>query len=462
MAKTNMEKLNEIREYRNEQLKKLGDNSIFVTKVEVLGKGKNTGKEIFRLIEEKEIENIETGEFEKQISEFFYEHTDSPKLIAVRNPQTQGEIVPIGLDGDEKENWNIQKEEIEQCLEEREKEVKALAKMLGISEEEINSLSEIELSQKIEEERAEGNLEEEKDIEEDKPEQISEEEAKKIGINSMESVRTDTLVDSKGTTLGKELKLEEYTKIKVIHSYKLGELTDENGKSSKIHNMRFALIGQKADGTYERIPETKLRPYRGENRETTQIDATGKNVEVKREDCIFEVPGSNKRIAIDQKDPYGFPEVYYGKVDKGNEGIVMEELQNDRDGTHRSNVEVRALFNQNKGEYQIDKMHDEVQGHVEAGCKDLDKDEADGDLTTGHEHSGEDNVITPDTVLIYEGKEMPISEIAASSRFKISAEEFIEKYNEVTSHGEIETEEIYNEIEEQVNEEIRSPQDRKL
>ena len=466
MAENNksiQDKLNELKQLRKSIYDDPKNNNGVMTynKVEFLGEGENTGKELYRVIEEYSI-----GENRTESREFFYEYEDDKlKLIAVRNERTFGDIIPTeypGEEGPEKEAWDAELLDIEQCLEEKEKELKALAKELGVDEKDINSLSEIELEQKIEDKELENQDERQEEQTENESQKISDKEAEKIGIkgNGMNSVKTNAQIDTKGNTLGKELGLEEYESILVVHSYKLAELNDAEGKKGKSNNINFALVGKKKDGTLEIIPETKLRQYRGANREVTEIN-NREEVEVKNEDCIFEVPNTNKRIAIDQKDPYGIPEIYYGKTDKENEGNVMQSVQDERDGTQRKDVEVRALFNSNKGEYQIDKMHDEVKGHIKAGCADIDKDEVDGDPSTGHQHNTEDMVITPDTVLIYNGKEMTISAIAADQRFKISSEEFIEKYNKILEKkGDIEQEEIYDEIEVQVNEETRNPQKR--
>ncbi len=455
---TIQEKLNILKETRKAEYEKNNNiGAMLYNKVEFLGEGENTGKELFRVVEQ-----YSRGEAQTEIMEFFYEYENNePKLVAVRNDKTFGEIMStsyLGEEGPEKEAWDAELLDIEQCLEEREEELKAIARELGISEEDIESLSEIDLEQKIEDKELENNEEKQDEQGEDETKKISEKEAEKIGISGMNSAKMNVQIDTKGNTLGKELKMEEYESLMVVHSYKLAQLKDSEGKNGKVNLMRFGLVGKKKDGTLEIIPETKLRPYRGSNKQGIEINDS-ENVEVKNEDCIYEVPNSNKRIAIDQKDPYGIPEIYYGKSDKQNEGNVMQSVQDERDGTQRKDVEVRALFNSNKGEYQIDKMNDEVQEHIKAGCNDFDKDEVDGDLSTGHSHSTEDMVITPDTVLIYEGKEMTINAIAAEPRFNISPDEFIKKYNKV-NNGRISQEDIYDEIENEVNEDIRNPQKR--
>ena len=51
---------------------------------------------------------------------------------------------------------------------------------------------------------------------------------------------------------------------------------------------------------------------------------------------------------------------------------------------------------------------------------------------------------------------MTIKEIAAQPRFNMSAEGFIEKYNKLLKDGNIKEEEIYDEIEEEVNKDFRN------
>ena len=463
MAEKNMsiqDKLNVLKLLRKSEYENAKNTGVMIyNKVEFLGEGENTGKELFRVVEQYSV-----GENQTENREFFYEfENNEPKLVAVRNDKTFGEIMPTSYPGEErpqKDAWDAELLDIVQCLEEKEKELKAIARELGISEKDIENLAEIDLEQKIEDKELENQVEKQDEQSKDESQKISEKEAEKIGIkgNGMNSAKMDAQIDTKGNTLGKELNMEEYENIMVVHSYKLAKLKDSNGNNGQVNPMRFGLVGKKKDGTLEIISETKLRPYRGHNRQVTEINDR-ENVEVKNEECIFEVPNTNKRIAINQKDPYGIPEIYYGKTDKENEGNVMQSIQDERDGTKKQDVEVRALFNANKGEYQIDKMHDEVEAHIKAGCNDIDKSEVDGDITTGHQHNTEDMVITPDTVLIYNGKEMTISAIAAEPRFNISPEEFIEKYNKIND-GSIGQEDIYDEIENEVNEDIRNPQKR--
>lgn len=373
------QKKQEIIEDRLRKIRDMGYTGEINLWIKYLGKGEKTGKDFFSIEEN----------YSGMSKEVFYEYVDELReLPLIRNEITDGKVIRLNnMQETPEETKEIEDaiQDIERCIEDRYKEMKEIAKQLGIDENEINSISEIDLEQKIEEKELE--KQEEKEQDENEPKQISKEEAEKIGIkgNGMNSAKMDVPVDAKGNTLGKELRLEEYDSIIVVHSYKLAELSDADGKNGKVYNFPLALIGRTKDGNLEVIPETKLRPYRGANQEVTEINDK-EDVEVKNEECIFEVPNSHKRIAINQKDPYGIPEIYYGKSDKENEGNVMQSVQDERDGTQRKDVEVRALFNRNKGEYQIDKMRDEGKNHLDKGCKDIDVEEVDGDGNTGHVH----------------------------------------------------------------------------
>ena len=154
--------------------------------------------------------------------------------------------------------------------------------------------------------------------------------------------------------------------------------------------------------------------YRRNNTETTKIDNT-EDVEISNERNIFEVPGSDERLVINQTDPYGIPNVYLAQNTHDNEGSVAQRLQDRYDGTDRTDVEIRQLFNTNKGIYQSEKMYEVAEYHKEEDCKDLSFEEVDGNLNTGHQHT-----ISVDSTIIYQGREMPVSEVAELPRFKLS------------------------------------------
>lgn len=380
-TKPMMEILEEVRQKRNSELTNRGRTDISVEMVEFFGKGEQTGKDIIRLIEKQEFEDKPAQFLEK----FYLVEDGNPELVAVKNPETD-EILPVGIEENARQSWDVEKDDIEKCIEEREKQLEAIAQELGIDKEEIKNLSEIDLEQKVQE-RMQERPEEEKEEEqkEDGVEELSEKEAESISAGN--EIRLDTQIDSRGTTLGKELDMNDYTKIMVVHSYKLTQMTDVNGNKGKRGEMKMGFIAQKKDGTYETVPETKLRMYRGDNKEVTAI-RNPQEIETKNNDSIYEISGTNKKLSIRQTDPYGIPEVYLASSTRDNDKNMGERLQDKYDGTDRTDVEVRQLFNSNKGEYQADKMVDEAESHEKADCDEdrLSVENVDGDRNTGHQH----------------------------------------------------------------------------
>ena len=145
------EKLNILKQTRKaeyEKNKSIG--AMIYNKVEFLGEGENTGKELFRVVEKYSI-----GENKTEIREFFYEfENNEPKLVAVRNDKTSGDIMPTsypGEEGPQKDAWDAELLDLRECLDEiekRDEQLKEIVKELGIDEEDIESLSEIELKKK--------------------------------------------------------------------------------------------------------------------------------------------------------------------------------------------------------------------------------------------------------------------------------------------------------------------------
>lgn len=443
--KSQMEILQEIRNFRNSELNESGKTNIAVVKVDYLGIGKDTEKDIYRLTEEMYFEDKPT-----EIIEKFYEYNEEmPKLVAAKMPNS--DILPTDLNRAENEEWDIMKNDIETIIEQREEQLQKVAEALGISKEEIKNMSEIDLEQKIYEgkENSNGKLKDENREDERegaKTERLTEKQVKSIGARN--EIDTNIQIDSKGTTLKKEAGLD-YDKIIPVYSEKLSEFTDDNGNKGNRTISKFGWAGKKGD-SYEAIPPEKISLYRGGNREVTTIK-NPQEVQTQKEENIFEIKGSRKRLVVNQSDTYGVPKVSLAESTRDNEGNIAEELQDKYDGTQKADIEVRKLFNSNQGTEHINEMYAEAEEHINANCDELTLDEVDGDENTGHKHQ-----ITIDSVLEYEGKQMTVEEIANLPRFKISAKEFVEKYNRISLDMD-DLEQIYAEIEDEVNSEATRP-----
>ena len=418
------QKKREIIEDRLRKIRDAGHTGEINLWIKYLGEGKNTKKDFFSVEEN----------YSGMSNEVFYEYANQMKeLPLIRNELTNGKVIRSNnMQETPEETKEIDDaiQDIQRCIEDRYKEMKEIAKQLGIDENEINSISEIDLEQKIEDKKLENQEEKEQDVDEKK--QISKEEAEKVGIkeNGLNSVKMNTAIDTKGNTLGKELNLEEYDGLIVVHSYKLSKLYDAEGKSGKVDNINFAFVGKKKDGTLEVIPRTKLRPYKGANNEI--IKENNKNeIETKKEECIFEVPNTNKRISIEQKDPYGIPEIYYGKTDIENERNIMERVQNERDGTQKTDVEVREKYNPNHGKFHFDRVKEEI-NDIENGneeeCNESNYKNADGNEKTAN-HLHEESIV--DFEGIPDAKFEMIAKIEGGCENEEEIKELLERTNNI-------------------------------
>lgn len=417
--KTTLDILKDIQSFRNEQIKESKSTNIFVTEVQLIGTGENSGKKIYRLLEDVYTEDKNGNEI-VEVNELFYQYDEKPKLIGKKIQET-GEIVVFG--NGSFDELSAQRDEIDKCLKEREEQFRAIAKEIGFSKEEIESLSEIELEHKIaemginrekDEDEQQNEEEQNRDEKEDREEdarQISKRQVYSIG--SMNEISLDAPIDTKGNTLGKELGLKEYAKIMVVHSYKLDDLTDSQGNKGKREKIKFGFIAQKRDGTFETIPLDKISMYRGENRDVTTIsdDEEDKKVETRNDEYIFNTPKSNKKLVIRQSEPYGIPEVYLAQTTRDNDGMVGQEMQDRYDGTKSTNVEVREKFNPNKGRNQIDNMRDEAEGHEEVKdreeCEEEEIKDIDGDRDTA-------NHLHLKSIINFEGMEAQFDKLATT------------------------------------------------
>lgn len=369
------QKKQEIIEDRLRKIRDAGHTGEINLWIKYLGKGKDTEKDFFSV--EENYSGIS--------KEIFYEYTDQMKeLPLIRNKITDGKVIRANnMQETPEETKEIEDaiQDIERCIEDRHKEMKAIAKQLGIDEKEINSISEIDLEQKIVNKEKESLEEKEHEPNENEPQKISEEKMNKSRQIGLNEVDLNARVDGKGTRLKDVLKLDGYTKIMVVHSYKLAELTNADGEKGKNQIEKYSLIAQKADGTYETLPQ--LEPDRGENKQITEINEKD-NVETSKVDNRFKVPGSDDSIVIDAKDPYNIPNVYLSRNTPDNDGQLAQRLQDKYDGTERTDVEVRAVFNANRGEYMTKEAVKEAEKHPEDCEKGV--EEVDGDENTGHVH----------------------------------------------------------------------------
>ena len=481
-SKDLQEILQEIKESRNQELVDKKDNRVFFTVVEPLAKKDNNDKQLYRIMEEYSI-----GENQSQVRELFYEYKEKPELVAMIDPEVNDklnkidpeaisklnsglsdEIVPVGDPNESKEKQETWMKTLENIKYGREKNKEKLieqAKKLGIDEKEIEGIAEIDLKKKVfekinelnENEKSEKEEKEEKN--QNEPTEISKEEGERYGIIGMNSIPLNQRVGVHGETLKSELGLnsKEYSdvvELELIPSYKMSQI------DGKVYDVPFMPVGKKSNGDIIKFPESVASPYKGSNNEVTTLDGKDDSVRQENSNCIINFNNGSTSLVVDQKSPYGIVDASIAYNTRDNDGRVALDLQNKYDGTSLQDTETQEILDSHNGTYNAEKIINEVREHPSEEIKngELTIDEADGNEETGHVHPSKETEMTPDTILKYDGKEMTVEEIASLPRFRLSSEEFIEKYKEnISSEKEqnYDEEQVYDEIEEEVNEEYR-------
>lgn len=226
------------------------------------------------------------------------------------------------------------------------------------------------------------NLRDEKKNEKDgKDIKLNEKQTEKVSINAIQSVSLNQKVDGK-ETLGTRLDLPEYDKIYVIYADKVNNVTP----NSKIRNTEYALVGVKKDGTAKVLNEEfELDNAIGSaNVEQTKIRADSTATRDNKTISNY-VRKTNKMSIGIEREESGVINLFLNektKEENENVGIQIETSQ-----TQRVALQAREIMNRSKGEYQQDKVRNEIKEHTDAGCKPKNVEDFDGDeYTETHEH----------------------------------------------------------------------------
>ena len=264
-------------------------------------------------------------------------------------------------------------------------ELKEIAKAIGLREEEINSMSEMELAQKIEEKEESKGTEEK----EDEESEINEEETKEIS-NQKQEIRLDTRIDYK-RTLGQALDLDtsEFTKVAVVYSERLKEIKDSD---EKINNTRYSFVAIRKDGTALDISDrlqVDARTGNNQNRESIKVDADEQARKDTQTRTRFQIIGENgknagkpdyeKETLSLENSQYGEIKAYYGK------GRSKENQENIETQIKTTNVKptktelLRLSKESSQGVDKVTNMVKEADENLEkkenVGLSDVDGDE---------------------------------------------------------------------------------------
>ena len=389
--KTTIDILNEIRDLRNQELINQKDNRVFYTTAIPLEKGE-TGQQIYRIMEEYSI-----GENESLVRELFYKYEDKPELIAVIDPEIFDDKQihqPDGIEAtteEEKADWNLLVKDIEEGRAIAEEKIKETALKLGISEQEIEGLAEIDVDKKVFERMNEINNQNEAkkeynadNKETEAPFNISKQDARRLGIVGMNTMPLNQKVGVHGESLKEELGLSNKEKyadvdsIEIIPTYKLATL------GYKVQDTPFVAVARHRDGSIEAFPESICKIYKGENNEITKIDGQKDEATKENANTIMQFAGKNTSIAINQKSPYGIVEASLAYNTRDNNGRVALTLQDKYDGKDQNDYAARQIVDSHQGTEHLRELVEEGKTHPEG--EKIKRKDADGDKNTGHIH----------------------------------------------------------------------------
>lgn len=261
-----------------------------------------------------------------------------------------------------------------------------------VSSQEVTKLVE-EMDKSEIEEISEENKQKNKD-----KNKLSKKQTEKIKVNGLQKVNLNQKADGK-ETLGKRLDLENYDSLYAVYSDKVDEITP----GIKRNSTTYSLVGMTKDGEAKVLnDEFEMDRTVGNNadRETTKIRADGTVTKDNKDLSIYTRKSNGMSIGCENNQGIVKMSLYQKTLEKNeNIGREIETSQ-----TRIIPIESREIMNRNKGIYQMDKVQEEIDEHIEQGCEPRDVKDFDGDEnTSSHEHIDVDFYVQD--ILNYENDE---------------------------------------------------------
>lgn len=264
-------------------------------------------------------------------------------------------------------------------LEDYNKKLEKVAEELGIEKEDIDSMSEIELDQKLKKKESDKDkITLEKNDEQTADEQAAHNKNALENIESKQEISMDKLIDDRHT-LADVLGVQSGSKLIAVYSDKI-----VNNKNTT----RFSFVIQNSDGTLS--PADMLEQTGGRDSDKTVYETNRDGSEVSKVNVksSFKInsPLVKNGILNIRYGSMGYIEADYGEMDPTDHKYAFtQKLETERD--YYTTKQVRDEFsNREDGVHNIEEDLDEIKMHEQVGCDKLTLEEADGDLTTGHFH----------------------------------------------------------------------------
>ena len=391
-------KMKLLRDYRNNKISEKEGKVLDVKYLGTLSKSKETPENLLAiyLIIEQHQKDGKVFEVEQYYSEDL--QNGDIKFLGGNNKSDGMEKIYLSDKYiDEKETRDYLEEALNEMdkigeldLAEQEK-LEEMAKELGIDIEDIESMAELDLDQKVKDEKDKDKDEEDLDeTEQEKDEdELTEKQTEKLTKTSgKQEVNINAKFDTKNT-LRKELGLNgEYKSIMVVYSEKLQEI---QGKDENINNTPVSFVAIKNDGTAEKLNSLELDTSTGAipTKESIKIDKDETARQDKKTLSRFKIAGKESFLSV-ERGQYGEMKVYHEQKTKEENRAVGYQLETN--SIKPTTREFRDLQKPGQGKYHIDDVENEFQKHAEHGENELkNKADYDGDKETAthvHEKDG--------------------------------------------------------------------------
>jgi hypothetical protein len=262
-------------------------------------------------------------------------------------------------------------------------ELEKITKELGISEKDIDKMSEIGLDK-----------EKQKDLkDEEKDKEIDKEELKTV--NTLQEMKTTIRINER-EQLGQRFNFEEanqkpeskFEKIAVVHSNSLKQL---DGKAQ--NGTKYSFVAVREDGSAQRIDDVIQMDNAfgtSNTEETMKFDADNTVRKNQTTQSRFKIKGTNETLSI-ENGQYGELKIYYGGKAKGSNEIVETQLETRN--VRPTSRDLRETQSQYKGIENKNNQLEEANQHFKRGEEKISKEDADGDKNT-QTHSHDDDTIT--------------------------------------------------------------------
>ena len=272
-----------------------------------------------------------------------------------------------------------------------------------VSEEEVEKLLQEMDKEEIEELKED---EEQEDIEEkakkkDKKDEneLTEKQVKKIKVNSVQKADLNKKVDGV-ETLGKRLDLQEYDDLYVVYSDKVNEVTP----GTKRNSSTYSLVGMTKSGEARVLDnEFEIDSSVGNvgGKTQTKIKADDTATRDNKDSTVLRRKSNGTSIGCENNQGRVNMYFYSGKTREENENVG---IQIETSNVYPMDRETQRLMSRKKGNYQIDKIQDEVKEHTDEGHNPDSIEYYDGDKKTGiDEHSIDIDKIVDDIYDFDEG-----------------------------------------------------------